>query len=95
MLKHTKYITDKIAHLLRTQALLSPVGAAAPCLVLVSGADETMAAGVDKTVIACRLAESIGANTKFVILPDAVHSLEGMENEAVRVMMEFVHAVST
>ncbi|MEW5297317.1 MAG: hypothetical protein WDW36_000534 [Sanguina aurantia] len=76
------------------KAILAPVGAAAPCLVLVSGADETMAASVDKRAVAERLATAVGANASFVVTPDAPHNLEGLESQAVKVMVEFVVSVS-
>lgn len=61
-----------------------------PCLVLVSGADETIPDTVDVPAHAARLEKAVGSSAHAVVVPGAPHALEGHEEEGIRHVLEFL-----
>jgi alpha-beta hydrolase superfamily lysophospholipase len=75
------------------QHILSPVGAA-PCLILQSGSDEYVPGHVQVAALAARLAAAAGPRARVVVVSGAGHSLAGHEDEAARIISEFVGQLS-
>jgi alpha-beta hydrolase superfamily lysophospholipase len=61
-----------------------------PTLVLQSGADEYVPAHVDPRGLGQRLAAAIGPSATVAVIEGGNHVLQGKEDEAVALMVEFI-----
>ena len=66
-----------------------------PCLVMISGCDEYVPVYVDKAGLGRRLVDSIGQSAQLTVIDGAGHSLEGHEEEAAGIVVQFVADLSS
>lgn len=61
-----------------------------PSMVLVSGKDEYVPEYVDVVSMGHRIAKAMGGNSTVAVVEEAVHNLQGSEEEAVQIISKFV-----